>query len=40
VLAGSFIGVCATLFTRTTLRRLGAEPVALRQFAIQIADGV
>lgn len=39
VLAGSFVGLCATLFARTTLRRLGAEPLALRQFATQIADG-
>jgi methyl-accepting chemotaxis protein len=38
-LAGGFIGTCATLFTRTTLRRLGAEPMALRQFATHIADG-
>jgi methyl-accepting chemotaxis protein len=39
VLAGGFIGVCAAVFARTTLRRLGAEPLALRQFATQIADG-
>ena len=39
VLAGGFICFCAALFTSTTMRRLGAEPVALRQFATQIADG-
>ncbi len=39
VLAGSFICFCAAVFTRTTLRRLGAEPEALRQLATQIADG-
>jgi methyl-accepting chemotaxis protein len=39
LLAGSVVGTGATLFARTMLGRLGAEPVALRHFATQIADG-
>ncbi len=38
-LAGGVICAAAAAFARSTLRRLGAEPMALRQFAVQIADG-
>ncbi|MDP1537534.1 MAG: methyl-accepting chemotaxis protein, partial [Burkholderiales bacterium] len=38
-LAGSVIVTFGVLFSRTTLRRLGAETVALRDFAQRIADG-
>ena len=38
-LAGTLIAVFAVLFARTTLRRLGAEPTSLREFAARIAGG-
>ena len=39
ILAGAFIGLCAYFFARTTLGRLGAEALVLRDFAAQIAGG-
>jgi methyl-accepting chemotaxis protein len=38
-LAGALIVLAGVLFSRTTMRRLGAEPAQLRDFATLIADG-
>jgi len=40
VFSGALVIAFAIVFARTTMRRLGAEPAVLRDFAQRIADGV